>query len=59
MDLLGIMQEFESFYQIKFGKVPKFVRKVSGSDGKANKSHSGGKASQRFDFGIITHLSLA
>ena len=59
MDLLGIMQEFESYYQIKFGKMPKFVRKMTGSDGKANKSNkSGGNASQRFDYGIATFHHL-
>ena len=50
MDLIGIMQEFESFYQIKFGKLPKFVRKVAGDGGgegarKVNKSLSSSTAS--------------
>ena len=39
--------EFESYYQIKFGKVPKFVRKVGGaesSDSKRNGGMLGGNA---------------
>ena len=32
MDLLGILQEFESYYAFKFGKQPKFVRKNTSGD---------------------------
>ena len=30
MDLPFVMQEYEDFYEIKFGKKPKFTRKVAG-----------------------------
>ena len=28
LDFMTVMQEYESFYSIKFGKAPKFIRKV-------------------------------
>ena len=30
IDLISVLQEFENYYQIKFGKNPKLVRKVAG-----------------------------
>ena len=66
MDLLGIMMEFEAYYQIKFGKVPKFVRKVGGAESSDSKRNLGGNAQagstglQRLDqdFGMFVFDNL-
>ncbi|KAJ3086098.1 Katanin p60 ATPase-containing subunit A-like 2, partial [Quaeritorhiza haematococci] len=36
VDLLTIIQEFESYYNLKFGKAPKLCRKASGGDDPPN-----------------------
>ena len=41
VDLLSIVQEFESFYEIKFGKKPKLVRRLG--EGEAGLKPSNGK----------------
>ncbi|ETW09097.1 hypothetical protein, variant [Aphanomyces invadans] len=38
IDLLRIVQEFEDFYELKFGKKPKLVRRTSGDEEKAKAS---------------------
>ncbi|KAH9133102.1 hypothetical protein AeRB84_020742 [Aphanomyces euteiches] len=38
IDLLRIVQEFEDFYEMKFGKKPKLVRRTSGDEEKAKAS---------------------
>ena len=43
IDLMAIMQEFESFYQIKFGKMPKFVSKVDAASGERGGGGGGGR----------------
>ncbi|KAJ3180457.1 Katanin p60 ATPase-containing subunit A-like 2 [Geranomyces variabilis] len=43
VDLLNILQEYESYYAIKFGKAPKLTRKAAGNsaDGKATRRPAG------------------
>ncbi|KAJ3164259.1 Katanin p60 ATPase-containing subunit A-like 2 [Geranomyces variabilis] len=43
VDLLNILQEYEGYYAIKFGKPPKLTRKAAGSsaDGKAKRRAAG------------------
>ncbi|RHY15034.1 hypothetical protein DYB25_001604 [Aphanomyces astaci] len=38
IDLLRIVQEFEDFYELKFGKKPKLVRRTNGDEEKAKAS---------------------
>ncbi|OAJ43773.1 hypothetical protein BDEG_27093 [Batrachochytrium dendrobatidis JEL423] len=40
MDLINIVQEFESYYQFKFGKPAKLVRKNTGDDATQSLQHS-------------------
>ncbi|KAF0711821.1 Aste57867_5079 [Aphanomyces stellatus] len=39
IDLLRIVQEFEDFYEMKFGKKPKLVRRTSNDEEKSKASH--------------------
>eukprot|EP00055_Hartaetosiga_balthica_P013897 m.73352 g.73352 ORF g.73352 m.73352 type:complete len:595 (+) comp8418_c0_seq5:101-1885(+) len=45
VDLISIVQEYEAYYQIKFGKPPRLIKKSSTGDGQSH--HKKGRKSRR------------